>query len=431
MDLIVIHGAPGCGKTTIARLLHEHYKSPWFEFGWIPEFTHKNSHTDISSVDEENMTFESLMLVVQNYIRHGFSNILLSDLNDCRLLDIIYKFHNQPHVIITLYSEHPEIIKERILTRDNGNEYRDYESAIKLNHDICTRPTLPNEYRICSDELSPADIVTKVVKLIDAHTSNNTINTGLYRRSDYYSYTKRAADFWYHGSPIELTELRTGSTITRWRELAEAFSHKPEQLSYDTVGGRIKYNGQIDGFLYLIDEPLIEDTDIYKHTNTSMDNGVEWLTKRPLKLKLIGSVYVSNNILCRKANINDLEKIIQIDHLKRYEQIYNAVFQDECCVAEEGAQIVGFSIMDYSFFCCGFIELLIVKEQHRRRGIGAALMDYLYQQCKTEKLFTSTNVSNAPMRGLLAKSGFIPCGQIDALDEGDPELFFVRKKKVK
>jgi hypothetical protein len=35
------------------------------------------------------------------------------------------------------------------------------------------------------------------------------------------------------------------------------------------------------------------------------------------------------------------------------------------------------------------------------------------------------------MRGLLGKSGFIPCGHIDALDEGDPELFFVRKKEAK
>jgi ribosomal-protein-alanine N-acetyltransferase len=34
--LIIVHGAPGCGKTTIAKKLHERYKCPWFEFGWIP-----------------------------------------------------------------------------------------------------------------------------------------------------------------------------------------------------------------------------------------------------------------------------------------------------------------------------------------------------------------------------------------------------------
>ncbi len=97
------------------------------------------------------------------------------------------------------------------------------------------------------------------------------------------------ADTWYHGSPFELTELRTGSTITRWRELAEAFSHKPTWLSYDTVGGNISHNGQVDGFLYVVDEPLIAGSDIYKHPHTSMDDGVEWLTKRPVKVRKIGS----------------------------------------------------------------------------------------------------------------------------------------------
>ena len=30
---------------------------------------------------------------------------------------------------------------------------------------------------------------------------------------------------WYHGSNIQLDVLREGSTITQWKELAEAFSH--------------------------------------------------------------------------------------------------------------------------------------------------------------------------------------------------------------
>jgi len=94
-------------------------------------------------------------------------------------------------------------------------------------------------------------------------------------------------DIWYHGSPLELTELSAGSIVTRWRKLAEVFSHKPDMLSYDKVGGSIRHNGQIDGFLYVVDEPVIEGVDIYKHPNTTMDEGVEWLTKRPLKIRKI------------------------------------------------------------------------------------------------------------------------------------------------
>ena len=41
---------------------------------------------------------------------------------------------------------------------------------------------------------------------------------------------------WYHGSNTVFTELREGSTVTQWKELAEAFSHQPERLSYDDNG---------------------------------------------------------------------------------------------------------------------------------------------------------------------------------------------------
>jgi hypothetical protein len=45
------------------------------------------------------------------------------------------------------------------------------------------------------------------------------------------------------------------------------------------------------------------------------------------------------------------------------------------------------------------------------------------------KLFTSTNRSNLPMQALLAKLGFVQCGEVNELDPGDPELFFVLKKE--
>lgn len=51
---------------------------------------------------------------------------------------------------------------------------------------------------------------------------------------------------WYHGSNMLFTELRTGSTITQWKELAEAFSHQPGILSYDD-DGVIRHNGKEKG----------------------------------------------------------------------------------------------------------------------------------------------------------------------------------------
>ena len=91
---------------------------------------------------------------------------------------------------------------------------------------------------------------------------------------------------WYHGSAARFTELRTGSTITQWRELAEAFSHQPSRLSYDD-DGVISHNGKEKGYLYIIDEPVIVGTDIVQHPRTVMDPNAEFLTLRPLKVRMI------------------------------------------------------------------------------------------------------------------------------------------------
>ena len=91
---------------------------------------------------------------------------------------------------------------------------------------------------------------------------------------------------WYHGSNQIFTELRENSTVTQWRELAEAFSHKPTGLGYDD-DGRIIHNGTEKGYLYIIDEPVTVGEDVYQHPRTTMDENAEFLTKRPLKVKLI------------------------------------------------------------------------------------------------------------------------------------------------
>lgn len=94
---------------------------------------------------------------------------------------------------------------------------------------------------------------------------------------------------WYHGSNVIFSELREGSTITQWRELAEAFSHQPSMLCCDD-DGTITHNGEQKGYLYVIDEHIEIGEDIYPHPRTTMDENAEFLTKRPLAVRLIGEV---------------------------------------------------------------------------------------------------------------------------------------------
>ena len=96
---------------------------------------------------------------------------------------------------------------------------------------------------------------------------------------------------WYHGSNARFDVLNEGSTITQWRERAEAFSHKPTMLCIEDDGS-IWHDGTEKGWLFVIDEPVKIGVDIYPHPRTTMDENAEWLTRRPLRVKLIAEVDV-------------------------------------------------------------------------------------------------------------------------------------------
>ena len=94
---------------------------------------------------------------------------------------------------------------------------------------------------------------------------------------------------WYHGSNVKFNILREGSTITQWKALAEAFSHKPTLLCYDD-NGTVFHNGIEKGYLYVISEPIKIGVDIYQHPRTTMDANAEFLTSKPLKVKMIAEL---------------------------------------------------------------------------------------------------------------------------------------------
>jgi ribosomal protein S18 acetylase RimI-like enzyme len=98
-----------------------------------------------------------------------------------------------------------------------------------------------------------------------------------------------------------------------------------------------------------------------------------------------------------------------------------------CLVAEDpgSASLVGYvAVAERHFFGRDFIELLQVAESGRRRGTGRLLMQTAAARSATHTVFTSTNESNAPMRGLLSSLGWTVSGTLDGLDEGDPEIVY-------
>lgn len=190
MGVIVIHGAPGNGKSTVAKELHARWGCPWFEFGWIPEFTKLNPHTDITQALEEQISFENVVLVSKNYRKHGFEHVLLTDLNDARMLDIPVYFREDAYLIFTLYAEDDAVLKQRILLRENGNSYKDYEEAIAINQLVKRRRLLPNEYRLCSDVQTPVQIADQIQMMIAQHVHNPDFRATEHNPADYFSYIR-------------------------------------------------------------------------------------------------------------------------------------------------------------------------------------------------------------------------------------------------
>jgi GNAT superfamily N-acetyltransferase len=135
----------------------------------------------------------------------------------------------------------------------------------------------------------------------------------------------------------------------------------------------------------------------------------------------------------RKASEEDLEPVLTIDQLapvghERRELLTRRVGTGECFVYEGQGVISGYvTVRPRSFFGRDFIELLAVAPDVRRKGVGSALLSRAVAQSTTPDVFISTNRSNLAMRSLLEKENWKFSGQLEGIDEGDPEFVFYKR----
>ena len=136
----------------------------------------------------------------------------------------------------------------------------------------------------------------------------------------------------------------------------------------------------------------------------------------------------------RRAGPADLDLLAQADPRLATTASYRAHIGELlgaglswAAVNETGA--IGFAIVTRHFFGFPFVDLLVVAETARRHGTGSALMAKCEADHDADRIFTSTNESNAPMRRLLAKADWSVSGVIENLDPGDPELVFVKFRR--
>ena len=131
----------------------------------------------------------------------------------------------------------------------------------------------------------------------------------------------------------------------------------------------------------------------------------------------------------RQGTLDDRDSIVALDRIadsdmNRVAFIERALWSEACIVADQNGSVVGYAVLEYTFYDQGFVSMLYVAETARRRGVGRTLVREIETRCRTLKLFTSTNESNGPMQALLASLGYAPSGVIHNLDAGDPELVY-------
>jgi GNAT superfamily N-acetyltransferase len=128
----------------------------------------------------------------------------------------------------------------------------------------------------------------------------------------------------------------------------------------------------------------------------------------------------------RAATPSDLPGLVAIMAGTPWEKtafIRAAILNDEACVVDEGAGPVAFIVWNREFFGRPFVWLVAVTPAARRTGLAGRLFARVEAACAAERIYTSTNESNAAMHALLLQRGYASRGVVD-LDPGDPEIFY-------
>jgi len=139
---------------------------------------------------------------------------------------------------------------------------------------------------------------------------------------------------------------------------------------------------------------------------------------------------MSDSIIIRSGRPQDLPVLLAFDLVAASEPdraafLSSALNEGRTLVACDENTCLGYGILG-GFFGHAFIELIYVAKSARRGGVGRRIMDALAECVEGDRVFVSTNRSNAPMHALLAELGYVPSGEVRNLDPGDPELFYVK-----
>lgn len=146
------------------------------------------------------------------------------------------------------------------------------------------------KYRIKADVLVPPS--TNPFELMDEfarvckENGWHCLGGGVQYPNKVLTLSKKDEGIYYYGSPYKIEKLAENYDFTPFKELAIAFGSKPSHISINE--GKVIHDGiTYPVYLYQIDEKIEIGKDFINHPNSTFEVGMEFRTKREIKLKLI------------------------------------------------------------------------------------------------------------------------------------------------
>lgn len=141
---------------------------------------------------------------------------------------------------------------------------------------------------------------------------------------------------------------------------------------------------------------------------------------------------LTSTITCRAAAYSDASAMLLVDDGGRLQRertnfINQAITNRAAHVATIDGRVVAYGVLQQTFFNHSFLSLLVVHADHRRKGVGAWLLQHIEHVCKTPKLFTTIPASNFSAQAFLQKLGYATSGTIENLDDSEPQHIFFKR----
>lgn len=164
-QLIILYGAAGAGKTTVAKLLKDKLNAPAVHYDWLRRF-HLDRDWSQTSYEEADMAFRNVVFIIKNYYEHDYSTVIVDFLYRDQQQELSQIFKDVDIKIFTLLVDDKEELKRRVLSeRDSG--WTLHEDSVQINKEISEQPALSNEIKIETSGISAEAVAAQIAGKLD------------------------------------------------------------------------------------------------------------------------------------------------------------------------------------------------------------------------------------------------------------------------